>query len=143
LAAQIAAALFSHAIEGSGASTDEIIEEVLAKTVGVSPSTQALLQSRESWSAPKEGISLDPIETLLAFTFVADRNVTVLGAYKLACSLRGDTDTVSALAGALVAARNTHACGFDDISWLDQVSWDEISELESIIDLVLKKRLKI
>jgi len=143
LAAQIAAALFSHAVDGSGASTDEIISEVLAKTVGVSPSTQALLQSRESWIAPKEGISLDPIETLLAFTFVADRNVTVLGAYKLACSLRGDTDTVSALAGALVAARNTHACGFDDISWLDQVSWDEISELESIIDLVLKKRLKL
>jgi len=42
-----------------------------------------------------------------------------------------------------VAARNTQACGFDDIFWLDQVSWDEISELESIIDLVSMKRMKL
>lgn len=140
LAAQVAAALFSHAIEGSGASTDEIIEEVLANVVILSPSTRVLLQTRESWKAPKEGISLDPIETLLAFTFVADRNTSVLGAYKDACGLRGDTDTVSALAGSLVAARNLRECGFKDISWLDQVSWNEISQLESIIDLVLMKR---
>ncbi len=140
LAAQIASALFSHAIEGSRATTDEIIEEVLAQTSGVSLSTQVLLQSRKSWKAPKEGISLDPIETLLAFTLVADRNTTVLGAYKDACELRGDTDTVSALAGSLVAARYPQECGFKDISWLNQVSWNEISQLESIIDLVLMKR---
>jgi ADP-ribosylglycohydrolase len=140
LAAQIAATLFSHAIEGTGATTDEIIEEVLTDTVGLSPSTRVLLQTRESWKAPKEGISLDPIETLLAFTFVADRNTTVLGAYKDACGLKGDTDTVSALAGSLVAARNLQECGFKDIFWLDQVSWNEISQLESIIDLVLMKR---
>ena len=141
LAAQIAAELFSHAIEGSGASTNEVTEEVLIAAADVLPATKELLQSQSQWIAPKEGISLDPLETLLAFTFVADRNQTVLGAYKEACGLRGDTDTVSALAGSLVAARNTKDCGFKDIFWLDQVSWDEISQLESIIDLVLKKRL--
>lgn len=143
LGAQIAAALFSHAIGNSGASTDEIISEELNASTNVSEDVLAKFSARKNWSAPDVGISLDPIETLLAFTSVADKCTSVLEAYKEACRLKGDTDTVSALAGSLVAVRHTEVCGFEEIIWLEQVGWGEISELESIADLICMKRFQL
>jgi ADP-ribosyl-[dinitrogen reductase] hydrolase len=87
--------------------------------------------NRDYWSPPPSGISLDPVETLFAFTMVAQRNTRVLDAYMDACSLGGDTDTVSALAGALVALRNPDS-GFDEIPWLSDIDWNEISSLDEI-----------
>jgi ADP-ribosylglycohydrolase len=143
LAAQIAAALFSNAIEGSGASTDEIISQELNAFTNVSEDVTNKFSARKNWRAPGAGISLDPIETLLAFTSVADKCNSVLEAYKEACRLKGDTDTVSALAGSLVAVRHAEVCGFEEINWLEQVGWDEISELESIVDLICMKRFQL
>lgn len=140
IGAQIAAALFAQAVAGSGATMSEIIEQEIAADINLSVELRDRLTSRESWTPPTEGISLDPIETLFAFTFVADRNTTVLGAYKDACRLKGDTDTVSALAGSLVAARFGEASQFQSIPWLDDIQWDEISALDSIIELVYRKR---
>ena len=143
LAAQIAAALFSHAIGNSGASTDEIISQELNAFTNVSEDILDKFRARKKWRAPDAGISLDPIETLLAFTSVADKCNSVLEAYKEACRLKGDTDTVSALAGSLVAVRHAEVCGFEEINWLEQVGWDEISELESIVDLICMKRFQL
>ena len=141
LAAQIAAALFSHASDlSSRLSTSEIIAAEL-KAVLHSKESAEKFYARAQWSAPIDGISLDPVETLFAFTLVADRNIEVLATYMDACSLGGDTDTVSALAGALVAARNPQDSGFDKISWLDRIGWDEISEIGEIIKLVYGKRI--
>lgn len=142
LGAQIAAALFSHAIGESGASTDEIFNEEIEAFSKVPDDVMSKLRARKKWRAPKAGISLDPIETLLAFTSVADKCSSALEAYKEACRLKGDTDTVSALAGSLVATRYIETCGFEEISWLEQVRWDEISELESIVDLICVKRFQ-
>jgi ADP-ribosylglycohydrolase len=140
LAAQIAAALMSHAIDNTSTiNTSEIIESELKNFI-VSKECREKFSGRAHWTPPSTGISLDPIETLFAFTLVADRNQEVLATYIDACSLGGDTDTVSALAGALVAARNPDASGFESISWLAQIGWDEISEIGAIIDLVFEKR---
>jgi ADP-ribosylglycohydrolase len=140
LAAQIAAALMSHAIDDTSTiNTSEIIESEL-KNFTLSKECSEKFSGRGKWSPPSTGISLDPIETLFAFTLVADRNQKVLDAYVDACSLGGDTDTVSALAGALVAARNPETSEFESIPWLDQIGWDEISEIGEIIDLVYEKR---
>jgi ADP-ribosylglycohydrolase len=118
--AQIAAALF--------ASPDLEIDEVFAAEISVHG---VVLGDRKSWQSPKSGISLDPVETLFAFMMVAERNTKVIDAYMDACSLGGDTDTVSALAGSLVALRNSDS-GFDHIPWLSDIDWKEISSLDQI-----------
>ncbi len=70
-------------------------------------------------------VSNDSVETLRAVMWVSDRAESTNHAYRLACSLGGDTDTVSALAGALVQLR------LDDdltsIPWFFEVDWSEIS----------------
>lgn len=80
------------------------------------------------WSPPTGGISLDPLETLQALVWVAQRAATIADAFALACSLGGDTDTVAALAGALFAARWPEKGDFYSIPWLDDVKWDEIEK---------------
>ena len=93
----------------------------------------------KSWNPPSSGISLDPVETLFAFTRVAERNSRVIDAYMDACSLGGDTDTVSALAGALVALRNPDS-GFEEIPWLGDIDWNEISSLDEIAAQIEERR---
>ena len=143
IGAQIAAAIFAHAVAGSDITMSEIIEQEIADANNLSVELCDRLTTRESWTPPTAGISLDPIETLFAFTFVADRNTTVLGAYKDACRLKGDTDTVSALSGSLVAARFGEESQFQTIPWLNHIQWDEISTLDSVIELVYRKRIQI
>lgn len=80
------------------------------------------------WSPPTGGVSLDPLETLQAVVWVVKRADDVAGAFSLACSLGGDTDTVAALAGALFAARWPEKSDFYSIPWLNDVKWDEIEK---------------
>jgi len=120
ICAQIAAALF--------ASPDREIDEVFSSEMSA---YNVVLGDRKSWQPPKNGISLDPVETLFAFVLVAERNTKVIDAYMDACSLGGDTDTVSALAGSLVALRNTNS-EFEQIPWLSEIDWEEISSLDEI-----------
>ena len=81
------------------------------------------------WRAPDAGISLSPVETLAAVVTVAAGSTTCLEAYRQACELGGDTDTVSALSAALVATRDPEGCGLATIPWLDEVRWDEVPHL--------------
>jgi ADP-ribosylglycohydrolase len=78
------------------------------------------------WTAPAGGISLDPLETLQAVVWVVQHAENCAEAFALACTLRGDTDTVAALAGALFAARSPEKADFYAIPWLNDVKWDEI-----------------
>ncbi len=143
ISAQIAAALFTHAVADSDMKISQIIEEEIAASHNLSIELRELLVAHENWKPPTEGITLDPIETLFAFHFVASLNSTVLGAYKDACLLKGDTDTVSALAGSLVGARFGKESQFQSIPWLDDIKWDEISALDSIIEKVYRKRIQL
>jgi len=93
---------------------------------------------RKYWEPSAAGISIDALDTLFAFTLVAERNTKVLDAYVDACSLGGDTDTVCALSGALVAFRNSDS-DFENIPWLGEINWSEIPTLK-IVAQQIKER---
>ena len=89
------------------------------------------------WTAPANGISLDPLETLQAVVWVVKNADNCADAFSLACSLGGDTDTVAALAGALFAARWPEKADFYSIPWLDDVKWEEIeNDLRECADML-------
>jgi ADP-ribosyl-[dinitrogen reductase] hydrolase len=121
-------ALFSRALSPD----PELVEETLGREFQqldlMSSDLSRWPESLTSWVPPARGIALDPLETLAAVVWVAARARTTLDALRLACELGGDTDTVSALAAALVTARHKG----DDvlrISWIDEVKWDEVPDL--------------
>ena len=94
----------------------------------------------QDWSPPKEGISLNPLETYRAVTYVASRSHDVESAYLLACELGGDTDTVAALSAALVAASLRQDSGLFEIPWLLDVNWSEIPQMKGAIELLINRR---
>jgi sugar/nucleoside kinase (ribokinase family)/ADP-ribosylglycohydrolase len=85
-------------------------------------------------------VSLDPLHTLKAVVAIASSSTTVEQAYISACERGGDTDTVSALAGALVALRFPTSHGFFSIPWINQVRWSEISEAGNALEVIYRKR---
>jgi sugar/nucleoside kinase (ribokinase family)/ADP-ribosylglycohydrolase len=89
---------------------------------------------------PHLQISLDPLQTLKAVIKIASTATTVEAAYLAACKLGGDTDTVSALSGALVSLRFPASHGFYSIAWINQVMWSEISSSKSALEIIYRKR---
>ncbi len=88
----------------------------------------------------KSQVSLDPLHTLKAVIAIASSSTTVQQAYISACKRGGDTDTVSALAGALVSLRYPTSHGFYSIPWINQVRWGEISESGKALEIVYRTR---
>ena len=93
-----------------------------------------------NWEPPATGISLNPRETFNAVLYVASRVKTVEKAFIMACELGGDTDTVAALAGSLIAAKYRADSEILDIPWLFEVNWSEIPQMKDAIDLLIKRR---
>jgi sugar/nucleoside kinase (ribokinase family)/ADP-ribosylglycohydrolase len=89
---------------------------------------------------PQQQISLDPLHTLKAVIGIAGSVTTVEAAYLAACRQGGDTDTVSALSGALVALRFPARHGFYAIPWINQVMWSEISAARQSLEIIYRKR---
>jgi hypothetical protein len=89
---------------------------------------------------PQQQISLDPLHTLKAVIGIAGSVTTVEAAYLAACRQGGDTDTVSALSGALVALRFPASHGFYAIPWINQVMWSEISTARQSLEIIYRKR---
>jgi sugar/nucleoside kinase (ribokinase family)/ADP-ribosylglycohydrolase len=85
-------------------------------------------------------ISLDPLHTLKAVIGIASTAATVEEAYLAACRQGGDTDTVSALSGALVSLRFPASHGFYSIAWINQVMWSEISSARDSLEIIYRKR---
>jgi sugar/nucleoside kinase (ribokinase family)/ADP-ribosylglycohydrolase len=85
-------------------------------------------------------ISLDPLHTLKAVIGIANTSSTVEEAYLSACRKGGDTDTVSALSGALVSLRFPASHGFYTIPWINQVLWSEISSARESLEVIYRKR---
>jgi len=88
----------------------------------------------------KSQVSLDPLHTLKAVIAIAASSSTVEQAYISACERGGDTDTVSALAGALVSLRFPTSHGFYSIPWVNQVRWSEISEAGRALEIIYRAR---
>jgi len=69
-------------------------------------------------------------------------STTAAQAYVRACELGGDTDTVAALAGALITARNGAAAQFESIEWLANISWEEIPTIGEAVETLCARRNK-
>jgi ADP-ribosyl-[dinitrogen reductase] hydrolase len=123
-----ASKLFAVAASGTDADDLALALRTEADAIREPHSATDALRRMNEWSPPDSGISLSPVETLLAVARVATDAQTCLEAYRLACEMGGDTDTVSALAAALVAARAPQTCELFDIPWIDDVDWAEIPQ---------------
>ena len=88
----------------------------------------------------KSQVSLDPLHTLKTVIAIASLATNVEQAYISACEQGGDTDTVSALAGALVSLRFPTSHGFYSIPWINQVQWSEIAESDTALEVIYRKR---
>jgi ADP-ribosylglycohydrolase len=124
--AQLAAALFSDAIEN-----------------GDKNSIETLVGTRiPQWVKREKGVSLDPIETLSAVIYVVGNCTSAAQAYVRACELGGDTDTVAALSGALITARKGAAADFENIEWLADIVWEEIPTMGAAVETLCARRNK-
>lgn len=126
ICAQLAAALFSDAIENGDKNS---IESIVGTTI-------------PKWVKKEKGVSLDPIETLSAVIYVISNSRSAAQAYVRACELGGDTDTVAALSGALITARKGAAAEFESIEWLADIAWEEIPTISEAVEMLCARRNK-
>ncbi|MFM5905381.1 MAG: ADP-ribosylglycohydrolase family protein [Micrococcales bacterium] len=136
--ALVMAQLFSTALFGK---PDWDVREQLALAIETGPIVPSEFAERAAQHTGKSGpggVSLNPTETLLAVVDITANSHTVWQAYENAILLGGDTDTLCALAGALVALRNPNS--LDELPWLSQVDWQEIPQTGSLIELINRKR---
>ena len=126
--AVLASALHSRAFEAGRLNAADVIVDESAALGTLEASVDEWVSEVRTWSPPARGISMDPVETLAAVVWVVDRSESLPDAYRLSCDLGGDTDTVAALAGGLVAARSGPA-GVVEIAWIDDVLWFEIPQV--------------
>jgi ADP-ribosylglycohydrolase len=122
-AALVGSRLISDAIElGAASDIDAAVHdespEFAAEILGFVPSA--------------EGVTLDPIETIGAAISAAKSADDASGAFMGACRFGGDTDTTAALAGSIYMTRHPVDNGLESISWLGQVEWDEIPQLQAV-----------
>lgn len=88
--------------------------------------------------SPDRPVGLDPVETYQAVLAAAYRAPSIWVAFERACLFGGDTDTVCALSGALVALAWPDSLA--ELKWLPEVNWHEIPQLDACVDLLLEKR---
>lgn len=136
-AAQLGAALACALFERPEADVAELIESEWTQLVDADPDT---LSTVLEWQPSEGGVSLDPLDTLGAVVHVTGGAPSVADAYRAACELGGDTDTVAALAGAFVSMRDDDARGPDDLPWAAEVGWDEIADLDACVDILASLR---
>lgn len=133
ICAVLAARLFSDALDGSTTTAHEALAEEAHLLGAEMPAAPSIADSVVTWTPAPDGVSLMPADTLGAVVHIASHAPTCLEAYREACELGGDTDTVSALAAALVAAREPETCGVTDIAWLLDVQWGEIPQADAAV----------
>jgi ADP-ribosylglycohydrolase len=141
-AAVLASALYSEALEDNPRSNFEVLKSEVAAIADLPSDFQEFIHNYDAWQPPKNGITLDSLETLRAVTWVIDRATDCLDAYRLSCELGGDTDTVAAQAGALICAQKIESANFYGIPWLKDVSWSEIKSMKTAYETLASRRIK-
>jgi ADP-ribosylglycohydrolase len=117
------------------------VREQLANAMEIGPIMPDEFATRAGEHTGKpavEGVSLNPTDTLLAVVDIVANSHTVWQAFENAVLAGGDTDTLCALAGGLVALRNPES--IMELAWLPQVDWAEIPEAGALIDLINQRR---
>lgn len=139
-AAVLASALFSEALEKNPRSNLEVLKAEVAAIPEIPSEFKEFVSNYHSWQPPKEGITLESIETLRAVTWVVESSKDCLDAYRISCELGGDTDTVAAQAGALICAQKIESSNFYNIPWLKDVSWSEIKTMANAYETLASSR---
>jgi ADP-ribosylglycohydrolase len=109
----------------------------LCAAVLADPKVLDSVKPSDDFKVGNSGVGLDPFETLNAVLVSAGGASGTWQAFERACLLGGDTDTVCALAGALVAL--AHPESLAELPWLAQVAWHEIPELDACINLLVEQ----
>lgn len=139
----ILSCLFSAATSPGLLNLSEIVEcaqQEASELPEASAAIKSALKAAKSWIPPENGISLDPLETLLAVLWSVRGANNCKDVFSRACWLGGDTDTVAALSGGLLCAINSENHQFFDIDWLPMVQWSEILRVRESIELLISKR---
>lgn len=139
-AAVLASALFSEALESNPRSNLDVLKSEVAAISDIPNEFKAFVANYHNWQPPKDGITLESIETLRAVTWAVESAKNCLDAYRISCELGGDTDTVAAQAGALICAQKIDSSDFYSVPWLKDVSWSEIKTMKSAYETLVLKR---
>jgi ADP-ribosyl-[dinitrogen reductase] hydrolase len=137
-AALLMAEIFASALELPDWDIDKALRIARQNVAGLPVEISARLDSAEEFETAPAGVSLNPIETLLAVISIVRKSPDVWNAYENAICAGGDTDTLAALASALVALRNPNS--FYELPFINDVNWAEIPELPERVASLLTKR---
>lgn len=137
-AALLMAEVFASALELKKWTVDEALKLARANVADIPDEILERLDSAGTFTTPPTGVSLNPIETLLAVLSIAKSSKTVWDAYEKSICAGGDTDTLAALSSALVALRNPES--FYELPFIHDVNWLEIPEIANSIRLLLSSR---
>jgi ADP-ribosylglycohydrolase len=137
-AACIASACAAFALEGStpqlllDAARTEAAAAVRAS--GADPRIETMLAAVDGgkWAPGREGISLDPYETLTAVLHCVLHSPSLKEALLAAVRLGGDTDTVAALVGGLLGSQRSPDEVREELSWCSQVGLPEMGPIETL-----------
>ncbi|WP_051762070.1 ADP-ribosylglycohydrolase family protein [Microbispora rosea] len=126
-AACVIAAMASAAAEGAGVDAADLPDVAAAEARWAAehhgPMDAVADAARGRWSPPSEGVSLDAVETAAAVVHVIREAPDLAAALPYAVSLGGDADTVAALVGGVLGARDPE--GITRLGWLGLVDLGE------------------
>lgn len=140
VAALLMAEIYANALELPAWDIDVALEIARQNVLGIPPEISEQLDGALVFESAPTGVSLNPIETLLAVMSIVRRSPTVWHAYENAICAGGDTDTLAALASSLVALRNPNS--FYELPFINDVNWAEIPETAERITTLLTKRAR-
>jgi ADP-ribosylglycohydrolase len=139
-AAQIMAEIFASALELPDWNVDAALEIARENVQDIPDDISYQLDLAKYFKTSSNGVSLNPIETLLAVIGIVRNSSDVWQAYEGAIVAGGDTDTLAALSSALVALRNPNS--FYSLSFIEDVNWKEIPDVKVRINQILETRSK-
>jgi ADP-ribosylglycohydrolase len=137
-AALLMAEIFASALESPHWDIDVALQTARQNVPGIPQEISKRLDSAAEFETSPAGVSLNPIETLLAVISIVRKSPDVWSAYENAICAGGDTDTLAALASALVALRNPNS--FYELPFINDVNWAEIPEIAERITALITKR---
>lgn len=139
-AALLMSEIFASALELEDWDVDSALENARSNLGEIDGEINQRLKKSKIFSTSSDGVSLNPIETLLAVVSIVRISETVWDAYENSICAGGDTDTLAALSGALVALRNPQS--FYDLDFITEVNWNEIPQLKDAVNLLIQNRTR-
>ena len=140
IAALLMSEIFASSLEMPSWNVDDALLLARQNVAGVPKEISEQLDGASSFTTSPTGVSLNPIETLLAVVSIVRNSPDVWSAYQNSICAGGDTDTLAALTSALVALRNPGS--FYELPFIGDVNWQEIPEIKDRIQTLLDRRAR-